>query len=217
MLTASPTVESVNRGRSAGMAAVVQTAAGVCAHVAAAGCLPSLSGLALVVPVAVAAVLGLMRLLPHRPVLQLTGGQLAVHGALGLAAACQGAHQPHLLMTYAHVAAVVLLRQTLTGIVTALERAGRTARTLLPQLRPPVPAVDVPADRTRPAVARRAVLHPVLRSAPPRRRGPPVSRCAPRPASGTSSAGPPVPRRIHRCPTACSAPPTAAVSPRVCR
>lgn len=182
MWAASPTVESVNRGRNAATAAAVQTAVGVGAHVVAAGCLPSLSGLALAVPVAVAAVLGLMRLLPRRPVLQLTGGQLAVHGALGLAAACHGAHQPHLFMTWAHVAAVVLLRQTLTGIVTALERAGRTVRAFLPRRRLPSPAVDAPADRTRPAGARLAVLHPVLHPTPPRRRGPPVSRYAPRPA-----------------------------------
>ena len=163
----------------AAAASGAQVAAGLGAHVAAAGCLPSLRGLALAVPIAVGTVLLLTYRLPGRPLLRLAGGQVAVHAALAVAAACSGhaaGHSdPHLVMTAAHVAALVLCRAVLDRVVTGVERAAAGVRVQLRRFaRPITPArlslpASVPSTTHRPHQPRHRLL---LCVAP--RRGPPA-------------------------------------------
>lgn len=139
----------------AAAAALAQTAAAVGAHVLAVGCLPGGRGLAVAVPLSVAGVLLLGRLLDRRPLLLLAGGQLTGHAALATAAACTGhAHgdQPQVAMTLSHVGALVLCRAVLDRVVAAVESAVsrllRRTALLLAQPRvpvPPRPPLPVPA------------------------------------------------------------------------
>lgn len=114
---------------SAVTAALAQTAAAVTAHALAAGCLPSAGGLALAVPLSLAGVLLLGRLLPRSPLLRLAGGQLAGHLALTLAAACSAhVHVGHPAAALAHVVALVLCRALLDRVVAAVEHAAARLR-----------------------------------------------------------------------------------------
>lgn len=158
-----------------------QVAAGLGAHVVAAGCLPSLRGLVLAVPIGVGAVLLLTYLLPGRPLLRLTGGQAAVHAALAVAAACAGhaaGHgDPHLAMTAAHVAALVLCRAVLDRLVTEVERAAAGARVQLLRLVRPIAPPRLSLSVLAPFTGRRQdqpKSRLLLCAAP--RRGPPVTR-----------------------------------------
>lgn len=110
-------------------AALAQTAAGLAAHAAAAGCLPDIRALLLLAPTTVGAVLLVSRVLADRPLLRLASGQLAVHAVLALAACAGAAHLhasggPHTAMTAAHVGALVACRA-------GLERAGALATAAL--------------------------------------------------------------------------------------
>lgn len=161
-------------------AAVVQVTVAVAAHLAAAGCVPPAAALAVSLPVALVGVLAVARLLRRSPLLALAGGQLTVHACL-TAAACTGAaalHEPgghaasHVLMTAAHVAALLLCRAS-TDLV--LRGAARAVQALARLLRPPAPSClplpELPAPRTAPREGLRAGSpgHP---GAP--RRGPPA-------------------------------------------
>lgn len=164
-------------------AAAGQIAAGVGAHALASGCLPSLSSLALALPLALVGVVLLGRAFPHRPLARLAGGQFTVHAALTVGAACAGSHSPHLLMTYAHVAAVVLLRVGWDRIAAVLDDAVRAAARLVPRLRL-LPLAGPPATSCRASVptANPVVLVRLLLPAPTGRRGPPRGRLVPLPA-----------------------------------
>jgi hypothetical protein len=180
---ACSTVDRVTQPRGARAAAAAgQVGVGVAAHASASGCLPKLSSLALALPLALLGVALLSRAFPFRPLERLAGGQFVVHAALTLSAACAGAHSPHLLMTYAHVAAVVLLRACWDHVARVLDDAGRAAGRLVPRLLLVVPAAPA-ADRLR-VVAHAPAAVPIrlLLPAPTGRRGPPTALLAPTPA-----------------------------------
>ncbi|MBW3641173.1 MAG: hypothetical protein KY451_15310 [Actinobacteria bacterium] len=179
----------------AAAASVAQVAAGLAAHVAAAGCLPSLRGLALAVPLSLGGVLLFTHLLRGRALVRLAGGQLVVHAALALAAACTGhvaAHaEPHVAMTAGHVAALVACRAVLDRVVHTVERAADSARLQLrrltrpiapPRLSLPAPAPQPPADG--PATTPTAAL--------PRPSARPSGCVVPGPARLTPARSPPV-------------------------
>lgn len=153
----------MNRPRSSRPAvlagALAQGAAGLGAHVAVAGCLPSGRALGLAVPASLLAALLVGRVLTC-PLTRLAVGQLAVHAMLAVSAACTGGHalsvhaaagsagsaglvhgEPHLLMTLAHVGALVLCRATLDRV----EGAGTAAADQLAALRAWLPRRPVPA------------------------------------------------------------------------
>ena len=119
--------------------ALAQTAVAVGAHTLATGCLPSARGVGTAIPATVAAVLVLDRILRGRPLLALAGGQLSAHAALAAVVACTaqvaghgagtpsavhdpGAH-PHLVMTFAHLAALMLCRALLQRAVALVDQA----------------------------------------------------------------------------------------------
>ena len=148
--------------------ALAQTAAAIGAHALAAGCLPSGHTLALAVPSCVVGILLLGRLMAGHPLLLLASGQLTAHAVLALAActghavahvvahsaahpaagpATQAGADAHLVMTFAHVLALVLCRAVLGGVVALVDRTAavvtglaRRAVSLLaaPPLRPEV-------------------------------------------------------------------------------
>lgn len=127
-------------------AALAQTAAGLAAHTAAAGCLPATRTLLLALPSAVAVLLVVGRALPGRPLRALAVGQLSVHGVLALTGCV--AHGAHLhaehspAMVLAHVAAVVLSRAVLDRVVASADRAAAGLRALVARwLRLPEPVV----------------------------------------------------------------------------
>ena len=159
---------------AAAVAALAQTALGLAAHTSAAGCLPALSTLALALPVSVALVAVVGRLLPGLRALVV--GQLAVHGVLALAGCTVGAgahaahHSP--AMALAHVAALALCRATLDHVLATASRAAGVLRRLVARPRPEPAPLRLPVlDRPEPLpipVPRSADL---LTTAP--RRGPP--------------------------------------------
>lgn len=168
----------MTRQRTTGVAgaALAQTGAGVVAHVAAAGCLPAPTALALSLPVCLLLAAVAHRLL--RPLQALAVGQLGVHAALTLAACSgAGAHQDgHAspAMALAHVAALVLCRATLDHAVTSAARAaGRLRRTVQRWLRRPVPLL-VP-ELVAPAPAPVTVAHRLVPLTTAPRRGPPAT------------------------------------------
>lgn len=155
-------------------AALAQTAAGLGAHALAAGCPPTARSLAALVPAAVLAVLLVGRVLPHRPLLRLAGGQLAVHAVLGLAV-CTGAVHAHAappLMTAAHLAALVLCRAVLDRVVALAEDAATRLGRLVPRAPRPVVLVVPDAAPVRAVAAAPAPCRDVVAHAP--RRGPPA-------------------------------------------
>ena len=154
-------------------AALAQTAAGLGAHAAAAGCLPGARSLVVLVPSALLAVLLVGRVLPHRPLLRLAAGQLAVHGVLGLAV-CTGAAHAHTaspLMSASHLGALVLCRAVLDRVVALTEQAAARLGRLVPRLPRPVVLVVPNAAPVRRAEALPAPARTVVAVAP--RRGPP--------------------------------------------
>ena len=159
-----------------------QVAVGVVAHASASGCLPTASGLVLALPVAVAAVFLLGRAVPGRPLARLGSGQFAVHGALTIGAACDGAHAPHVLMTYGHVAAVLLLHVGWDQTTRKLEDAVRTAARLVTR---PLRSAEPLSIPQRQLVAARPASTPLVRLLLPAstgRRGPPARELLPLPA-----------------------------------
>jgi hypothetical protein len=163
-------------------AAVLQVATAVAAHSAAAGCVPPAAALAVSLPVSLVGVLAVARLLRSFPLLGLGVGQLTVHTCLA-ASACTGAavasHDPsghgvpHVLMTAAHVGALLLCRATADLV---LRSADRAAQALARLLRPGAPSCprppELPRARTapRPGLLAQSPRHP---GAP--RRGPPAA------------------------------------------
>ncbi|MBC7679629.1 MAG: hypothetical protein H7233_11665 [Pseudorhodobacter sp.] len=158
-----------------------QIGAGVAAHAFASGCLPSAASLAVALPLALVGVVLLARMFPHRPLARLAGGQFAVHAALTVSAACAGAHSPHLLMTYAHVAVVLVLRVGWDRVTQVLDDAARAAGRLVPRLRLALPAAPVAAPTIVPAAVPAAPRR-LLLPAPTGRRGPPAGRLVLSPA-----------------------------------
>jgi hypothetical protein len=159
-------------------AALAQTLAGTAAHGAASGCLPTGPALALALPAAVVAVLLLGALLGRRPLLLLAGGQLAVHGVLALTACAGGHRSSPVLLTFAHVAALVLCRAVLGRVVRSAEHAAASLTRLV--RRPALaPVLHLPVLRRPATAAPCAVLRAVdlLGAAP--RRGPPPGLPAP--------------------------------------
>lgn len=170
-------------------AAVVQVAAAVAAHTAAAGCVPPAAALAVSLPVCLVGVLAVARLLRSFPLLSLAAGQLTVHAGLA-ASACAGAavasHElsghatSHVLMTAAHVGALLLCRASADLV---LRSADRALQALVRLLRSRVPStlgpLELAAARTAPRAGLRAQSpgHP---GAP--RRGPPGAPVRPLPA-----------------------------------
>jgi hypothetical protein len=158
-------------------AALAQVAAGLAAHTAAAGCLPSTSTLLLALPTAVAALLIVGRALPGRPLRALAVGQLSVHGVLALTGCV--AHGGHLhaehppAMVLGHVAAIVLSRAVLDQVVASADRAAAALRALVVRwLRRPEPVqvvTPVLAVPVAPVLPRRPDLLAAVR-----RRGPPA-------------------------------------------
>lgn len=165
----------------AAAASGAQVAAGLGAHVAAAGCLPGLRGLVLAVPIAAGTVLLLSYLLPGRPLLRLAGGQVAVHVALAVAAACTGhaavESDAHMVMTAGHVAALVLCRAVLDRVVTGVERAVVGVRVQLRRLVHPLapPRLCLAAAPSPTRRRRHQPRHRLLLCVAPRR-GPPATR-----------------------------------------
>ena len=156
-------------------AALAQTAAGLGAHALAAGCLPSARSLSALVPSALLAVLLVGRVLPHRPLLRLAGGQLAVHAVLGLAV-CTGAVHAHTaspLMAASHLGALVLCRAVLDRVAALAEQAVARVARLVPRLPRPVVLVVPAAAPVRPAAVVPAPSRTVIAVAP--RRGPPAA------------------------------------------
>lgn len=155
--------------------ALAQTTAGLAAHAAASGCLPSAATLLLAGPTALLSVLVVGAVLPARPLLRLAGGQLAVHAVLALAACAGAGHllaagATSLAMTVSHVLALVACRAGLERCATAALRSAATA--LAPRC-PQLPALPVwPAVLPVP-VAAPSPAGPVLVRAPVR--GPPVA------------------------------------------
>jgi hypothetical protein len=172
-----------SRTASAASSGVGQVSAGVVAHAFASGCLPSASSLALAVPLALFGVILLRRAFSSRPLTALTGGQFAVHAALALSAACAGGHSPHLLMTYAHVAAVVMLRAGWDRVALMLDDAARAAGRRVPRLllniTPVVPSAEAPVVVDEPDLT---PLRLQQMPAPTGRRGPPANTFASTPA-----------------------------------
>jgi hypothetical protein len=171
-------------------AAAVQVSAALAAHTAAAGCLPPAAALAVTLPTALLAVLAVTALLRAHPLLALTAGQLAVHACL-TAAACSAAaahlphaatahSAPHLLMTGAHVGALLLCRASADVV---LRTADAAAETLTRLVRPRVPTrlrlPELPAPRT---ALRRAPRRRLRHFASAPRRGPPAASAAVLPA-----------------------------------
>lgn len=174
--------DRVTQPRAARAAAAAgQVAVGLAAHASASGCLPSVSSLAVALPLALLGIVLLGRAFPHRPLARLAGGQFAVHAALTVSAACAGAHSPHLLMTYAHVAAVVLLRAGWARTARVIDDAVQGLGRLVPRLRLAVPAAQTMPDLVvvdaRPGGPLRLLL-----PASTGRRGPPAGGFAPLPA-----------------------------------
>ncbi len=172
-------VAALRSSRTAAVAAAVaQVASGAVAHVAASDCLPSGASLALALPAALLGVLLLGALLDRRPLLLLTGGQLAVHAALAVSACTGDGEASPVLLTFAHVAALVLCRAALGRVVVSAERA---ASCLVQLLRPraAVPGLRLAAPYRPSARAGRSSLHraDLLAAAP--RRGPPRWTCLP--------------------------------------
>lgn len=170
-------------------AALVQVVAAGGAHSAAAGCVPSAAVLAVSLPASLVGVLGVTWLLRRFPLLGLAAAQLTVHACLA-ASACVGAalapHDPsghaaaHVLMTAAHVGALLLCRASGDIVLRGAERA---AEALARMLRPRVPSFLALPELPRPGTARRAALRaqsPWHAGAP--RRGPPAARVRPLPA-----------------------------------
>jgi hypothetical protein len=164
-------------------AAAVQVAVGVAAHTCASGCLPALPSLAIAVPLALFGVLLLGRAFTLRPLIGLAGGQFTVHVALSISAACAGAHNPHLPMTYAHVAAVVLLGAGGDRVARTLDDAVRAMGRVVPRLLLVVPTIPANSDLLvageEPDVTPLRLQH---LPAPTGRRGPPAATFAPTPA-----------------------------------
>lgn len=166
------------RATGAGVAgaAVAQTGAGLLAHVAAAGCLPTPAALALALPLCLALAVLATRLM--RPLQALAVGQLGVHAALTVAA-CSGAgahaaSHASPAMGLAHVAALVLCRATLDHVLASAARAaGRLRRTVARWLRRPQPlrVPELPGRAPAPVTA----AHPLVTLTSASRRGPPAA------------------------------------------
>lgn len=167
-------------------AALAQVGAGSAAHVVAAGCLPSAASMAVSLPMAVLGVLAVGGLLRTRPLLALAAGQLTVHACLAVAACrvaaaghvphAAGAHgADHLLMTGAHVTALVLCRATADAVLRSADAAtAALARLLTPSVPEPrlrLPELAAPVPTPRPALRPGTARH-----ARPPRRGPPAGR-----------------------------------------
>lgn len=105
-----------------------------------------------------------------------------MHGALTLVAACEGAHAPHVLMTYAHVAAVVLLHVGWARTTRMLEQALRTAARLVTRPLRAADPVSIPQRQLVPARPASAPLIRLLLPASTGRRGPPARELSPLPA-----------------------------------
>jgi hypothetical protein len=144
-----------------------------------------MSSLALGVPLALCAVVLLQRACPSRPLAALAAGQFGVHVALALSSACAGAggHSPHLLMTYAHVAAVVILRASWDRVALVLEDAVRAVGRHVPRLLLVVPTATPTAQLF--AIADEPDATPLRLQhlpTPTGRRGPPAPTLSPMPA-----------------------------------
>ena len=182
---ATTTVRAVTSSSAAGArrfgAAPAQVCAALAAHTAAAGCLPSGAALAVALPPALIALLAVATVLRRHPLLALVAGQLAVHACLAASACTVAAHLPHaagahppahLLMTGAHVGALLLCRATVDLVLRSADAAA-AALTRLVRPRVPtrlrLPELPVPRTALRPAPRRRLQC---CTSA--RRRGPPA-------------------------------------------
>ena len=152
------------RGTAGLTRGVLQMAAAVAVHAAAAGCLPSARGLAVALPVGLVALLMLDRVLADQPLASVACGQLTAHSVLTVAAACTTASNAHtgagshVPMIFGHVAALVVCRAALGRAVLLAERGadlvlGLARRVLLvmapvgapvlPRLSDPAPAALV--------------------------------------------------------------------------
>ena len=172
-------------------AAAVQVSAALAAHTAAAGCLPPAAALAVTVPTALLAVLAVTALLRAHPLLALTAGQLAVHACLTTtAAACSAAAHlthaaaahsaPHLLMTGAHVGALLLCRASADVVLRTADAAAETlTRLVRPRLPMRLRLPELPVART---ALRRAPRRRLRHFASAPRRGPPAASAAALPA-----------------------------------
>jgi hypothetical protein len=144
-----------------------------------------MSSLALAVPLALCAVVLLQRACPSRPLAALAAGQVGVHAALAVSSACAGGHSPHLLMTYAHVAAVVFLRASWDRAALSLEDAVRSAGRHVPRLRLIVPTATATPTTELFVLADEPDVTPLRLQhlpAPTGRRGPPAPKFSPTPA-----------------------------------
>lgn len=176
----------------------LQVALGMAAHVTTAGCLPGLSALALTTPALVVALMVMssrLRAVPRWA--SLVVGQIVVHGAMSVAAACTG-HAPAgghvaaldvtsllaLVMAPAHSAALLLSVLAVSHVERAVDAGAQLVRQLVHALPGAVALLLRPALVRRGelrvwALARRSDLRHCARRATAGPRAPPVRPALP--------------------------------------